>query len=35
MKIELRTYQQETISALQAGFNHHKRQVMCLPTGAG
>lgn len=36
MKFELREYQKDTIHELRIGFRKgHKRQVLCLPTGAG
>lgn len=33
--IQLRPYQIDTINQLSEGFKKHKRQIMCLPTGAG
>ena len=33
--LKLRPYQTESIRLLQDGFRRHKRQVLCLPTGAG
>jgi len=34
--LQLRPYQNETIQNLRQGFgNDHKRQILCLPTGAG
>lgn len=33
--IHLRPYQIEAIEQLRNGFKHHRRQVLCLPTGAG
>jgi len=33
--IHLRPYQSEAIAELRSGFSAHKRQVLCLPTGAG
>lgn len=33
--IKLRPYQSESIAELREGFKHHRRQVLCLPTGAG
>lgn len=33
--IKLREYQNEAIAQLRSGFRGHKRQVLCLPTGAG
>ena len=35
MSIKLRNYQIEAVCALSDGFKKHKRQVLCLPTGAG
>jgi len=34
-KITLRPYQSEAVELLSHGFKLHKRQVLCLPTGAG